>query len=193
MANWIAGNYYLNETQMQNNANLIRDTMNTWGWSLNAISAMLGNMETESTINPGIWQNLTVGTGGYGLVQWTPATNYTNWANANNHSLTDGYWQCVWLKDVTVPFGQWIPTSAYNLSWQQFLTSAESPAWLARAFLYNFERPEDPGATVVTRASDAEKWYTYLSGEEPGPDPGPGPSPGAKGTKLNFIYYPHFF
>lgn len=46
---------------------------------------MLGNMETESTINPGIWQSLNSGnaSGGFGLTQWTPATKYINWANNN--------------------------------------------------------------------------------------------------------------
>lgn len=197
MTDWIAKNAYLSETEMQVNAELVRDTMNAWGWSLEAICGMLGNMETESTINPGIWQDLTVGTGGYGLVQWTPARNYLNWANAHSYSITDGYYQCLWMKEMTVPTTQWIPTSRYNISWNSFVTSKQSPGYLARAFLYNFERPGDPGATENQRAADAEKWYKFLSGEEPGPDPGPGPGPTpgpvGKGTKLKFMYYPRFF
>ena len=42
-----------------------------------------GNMQSESAINPGRWQSDIVMPdptyAGYGLVQWTPYTKYTNW------------------------------------------------------------------------------------------------------------------
>jgi hypothetical protein len=43
-----------------------------------------GNMQSESAINPGRWQSDIVMPSdptyaGYGLVQWTPYTKYTNW------------------------------------------------------------------------------------------------------------------
>ena len=76
------------------------------GWSKEAISGMMGNIQKESTVNPGIWQNLTVGTGGYGLVQWTPATNWTNWADTHGYARDDGYGQLEWIDTETIPFGQ---------------------------------------------------------------------------------------
>ena len=78
---WTISNNYLTESQMQGNALEVYNFFSARGWTLNAISGMLGNMERESNINPGLWQSLDYGnySGGYGLVQWTPATNYTDW------------------------------------------------------------------------------------------------------------------
>ena len=77
---WTIGNFYLSESQRQANAYEVYLFFSGRGWTLNAIAGMLGNMESESNINPGIWQNLDAYNYnlGFGLVQWTPATNYTN-------------------------------------------------------------------------------------------------------------------
>lgn len=103
---------------------------------------MLGNMEIESNINPELWQSLKEGNynGGYGLVQWTPATNYTDWANAHGYDITDGYYQCVWLDEETEKSGQWIETTNYPISWEEFRKSTKGPDYLALVFLKNFER-----------------------------------------------------
>ena len=77
---WITGNRYLSMTEMQNNADIMYSFFTDHGWTVNAIAAMFGNMQTESTLNPGIWQDLDPFVGGYGLVQWTPYTNYSDWA-----------------------------------------------------------------------------------------------------------------
>lgn len=160
---WTIGNYYLSEVQMQGNALEIYNFLCGRGWSLEAISGTLGNMERESTINPGVWQSLNAGnySGGFGLVQWTPATNYTNWAGANGYAITDPAGQLIWLDTMTIPSGQWIATSSYPISFDQYKTSAASPEDLASAFMKNFERAgvEAEGE----RRSDARKWYNYLS------------------------------
>lgn len=50
---------------------------------------MLGNMQQESGINPGIWEVLPNANFGYGLVQWTPAIDkFFSWA-AKNTSLSN--------------------------------------------------------------------------------------------------------
>ena len=77
---WITGNRYLSMTEMQNNADIMYAFFTEHGWTVNAIAAMFGNMQTESTLNPGIWESLDPFGGGYGLVQWTPYTNYSDWA-----------------------------------------------------------------------------------------------------------------
>ncbi len=160
---WTISNSYLNETQMQGNALEVYNYFSTRGWTMNAIAGMLGNMESESTINPGIWQSLDYGnySMGYGLVQWTPATNYTNWATANGYDITDPEGQMIWIDTRTAPTGQWIATSAYNLSFESFKKSTQTPEWLASAFLKNFERA---GVEVESeRRSQARKWYNYLN------------------------------
>ncbi len=159
---WTIGNFYLTLEQMQGNALEAYKYFSERGWSLNAISGMVGNMQSESNINPGIWQSLDYGnySMGYGLVQWTPATNYTNWAAANGYDITDPTGQMQWINEVTTQVGQWIPTSGYPLSFDSFKGSEESPEYLASAFLKNFERA---GVEVEKeRRAQARYWYDFL-------------------------------
>lgn len=163
---WIKGNRYLSETEMQNNASIIKAYLVSKGWTLQSIAGVLGNMETESSINPGIWQSLNEGnmSGGYGLVQWTPATNFTDWADTNGYNWDDGDAQLLWIDSVTVSFGQWIPTTEYDFSFASFKTSTQTPEYLASAFLMNFERAGVE--KEEERRSQAQKWYSFISEEE---------------------------
>lgn len=172
---WIKGNRWLNMGEMQNNAQIIFSTLLSKGWTVNAIAGLLGNCQKESTINPGIWQNLNPNPNlGWGLVQWTPSTNYTDWASANGFSNDDGYGQLEWIDSETIPFGQWIPTSQYPLSFAEFKASTETPEYLADAFLRNFERPEV--IPQPEREEYARYWYDWWDGE-PVPPPNPKPEP----------------
>ena len=134
---WTIGNYALSQAQMNANAVEVYKYFSGRGWSLNAIAGILGNMQSESYVNPGVWQSLNEGnySGGFGLVQWTPATNYTNWAMANGYSITDPNGQLYWIDTLSESTGQWIPTGSYNMSWVAFKTSGSSPEDLASAFL----------------------------------------------------------
>ena len=159
----ISGNKYLSQEEMENNAKEIYAYFKDKGWTLNAIAGVLGNMQQESTINPGLWQSLKEYnySGGFGLVQWTPATKYTNWAVANGYAIDDGTGQMYWIDQLAESTGEWIKTSAYNLTWEQFKTSTETPEYLCSAFLKNFERA---GVEVEeTRKKYARKWYDFLS------------------------------
>ena len=92
---WISGNRYLSDTEMKNNAELILNYLTSKGWTKNAVCGMLGNMQTESTINPDVWESFNSGNtqGGYGLVQWTPATVLINWCNTKGKDYGNGYSQ----------------------------------------------------------------------------------------------------
>lgn len=159
---WITGNRYLTDAEEENNAYMFLYAMSGYGWTLNAIAGALGNIESESGINPGIWQNLyPTPSNGYGLVQWTPSTNYTNWAEQNGYAIDDGEGQCYWIANVTVTAGQWIGTPEYPITFDTFTSSTESPEYLASAFLHNFERPAD-FSTEETRREQAHKWYDFL-------------------------------
>ena len=150
-------------TEMQNNADIMYAFFIQHGWTVNAIAAMFGNMQTESTLNPGIWENLNPLVGGYGLVQWTPYTNYSDWAG-------DG-WQDNGQKEMErIIYGldhhlQWISTRLYPMSFQEFTTSEKPPAYLAQAFLYNYERPQVKPQPA--RSRQAEYCYEYRSGQPP--------------------------
>ena len=160
---WISGNRYLSLSEMQNNVDILHYFFRSAGWTDNAIAAMLGNMQSESTINPGIWESLEPYSGGYGLVQWTPYTNYSNWAGAG--------WQDNGQKEmerIIYELNNWlqlIPTDKYPLSFTGFALSDATPAYLAQAWLYNYERPGS--LNQPWRSTQANYWYQYITGQEP--------------------------
>lgn len=174
-----SGNYYLSLSQMKENASYIYGYLNARGWTLNSICGMLGNMQTESTINPGIWQSLNEGnlSGGYGLVQWTPATNYLNWADARGLERGSLDSQCERFEYEVANHLQWINP---NMTFQQFKESTDTAYNLGMKFLRYYERPKNPNQPI--RGTQANYWFTYLEGTDP-PDP-PDPGDGSNGGQL---------
>lgn len=160
-----SSNSYLNREQMTVNATYLMGEFINHGWSKNAIAGMLGNMERESTINPGVWQNLNEGnmSGGYGLVQWTPASNYITWASNNNYPIGDINGQIARIIYELENNLQYIPTNQYPMSFREFTVSTESPEYLASVFLHNYERA-GVGAEEERR-QNARYWYDNLDGE----------------------------
>lgn len=149
------------------NAQYILDNLTAVGWSKESVCAMLGNMQTESTINPGIWQDLAEGRLdlGYGLVQWTPASKYIEWANSNGYALGNMEGQFARLQWEIDNNQQWIPTDAYPMSFSAFKTSALTPEYLAQAFLRNYERPSNQNQP--NRSTQARYWYDTLTEGQP--------------------------
>lgn len=164
---WIKGNRWLTIGEMQNNATIIFNELLKNGFTVESICGLLGNTGGiytlgESSINPGIWQNLTPNPAlGFGLFQWTPSTNYTNWADVNGYDHDDGYGQLDWLINQTVPTGQWIPTSDYPETFNEFKASTKDPEYLAYVFLNNFERPAN--RNQPDRQRNARYWYEWYT------------------------------
>lgn len=203
------GNYYrsqdgtseaLSTTQMRTNANYIRAYLEDEGWTINAICGLLGNMQSESAINPSRWQSNDVGNmdGGYGLTQWTPATKYINWAKENgftDYGSMDGN-----LARIIYELnngGQYYPTSNYKETFKEFSKSTESPYYLACVFAWNYERSavvlygdeEEKEALRKARGGNANTWYEYLTGTTP-PSPPPTPSTSTRRRKgYNFVLF----
>jgi hypothetical protein len=125
---------------------------------------MLGNMQTESTINPGIWQSLDEGntSGGYGLVQWTPATKYFDWADSNSleYGQMDSNLQRI-LFEVENDL-QWIHPS---MTFQEYTQSTDTAYNLGMLFLEHYERPADQDQPQ--RGEQADYWFENLVGETP--------------------------
>ena len=144
----------LSRAKMETNALYICKYFLDKGWTMNAIAGILGNLEHESWINPGVTE---LGGSGFGLVQWTPPTKFTNWCDkqspklahddvdsqlariewerTNNQqysAITSSTWDPYWYHYKPV-FG---PTS-----FNEFATSTDTPFNLACAFLYNYEKP----------------------------------------------------
>lgn len=183
MPDYYSGNYFLSLTQMQVNALYLYGLLDNQGWTLNAISGLLGNTQTESTHNPGIWQNLTPNRGGYGLTQWTPYTKYTNWCAENGYTPSTMQAAAARLKfEVEHPSEQWVVHDDYPMTFREFTQSEDDPYTLAMVFLNNYEMPAN--LNQPKRGTQAQYWYEYLSGEEP-PDPPPGPGPGPGPSYIN--------
>lgn len=166
--NWYSSNKPLPLAEMTVNAQYILNYLRDRGWTKNAVCGMLGNMQVESTINPGIWENGNEGNlnGGFGLVQWTPATKYTKWANSHGYEWgnMDGQLQRI-IYEVTATGDekQWLSTGAYPMSFSQFTASYDTPYKLACAFLRNYERPKNPSSSEAQRGNNATDWYNLLS------------------------------
>lgn len=164
-----SGNRFLSQKEMKVNAQYIMTYLLGKGWTKNAIAGMLGNMQSESTINPGIWQNLSAGNTrlGYGLVQWTPATKYINWAKGKglDYKQMDSQLQRI-LYEVKANI-QWMDSS---MTFKQFTQSTDSPRSLGMKFLNSYERPAD--RNQPHRGTQAEAWFDSLNGEGSGGEGG---------------------
>ena len=165
--------YPLSQNEMEDNVDQIYAQLYSgYTWSINAICAVLGNMEYESYLNPAQTQGgypTDSMHGGYGLVQWTPASKIKNWCQQNNHSIYSGYWQCYYLANEYS--GEWIPTTNYPESFAEFTHSGQTLDYLTKCFFYNYER----GTWNNQRVTMAENWYRYLMGTDPPPEPTPTP------------------
>lgn len=163
---WIGGNRYLSQTEMENNATIIWNYLASKGWTLNAVSAILGNMQSESTINPNIWESLTVDySRGYGLVQWTPASKYIDWAGADWENGDKELDRIIYEVDNGL---QWFsnpnaPIVNPPITFKEFTTSTEPPETLADYFLWYYEHP---AITIQpNRSEQAITWFNFLGGE----------------------------
>lgn len=194
----ISGNYYLTRSQTEENAREFYNFMLNNGFNVYSVCAMLGNIQVESGVNPGIWENLNYGNlnGGYGLVQWTPATKILNWLENNNFDQESGQGQMeriIWEKDNGE---QWSATSDYPLSFSQFagysnssMTDEEICKYLANAFLRNYERPKNQNQPQ--RGVNAWEWFKFFGAVGPvNPEPGEPVEPDQpiEGPKFDIVY-----
>lgn len=171
MSNWVVGNRYLNTAEMQNNAQIIYDRLKN-GWTKNAICALLANMQSESNINPGIWEGLNEGnlSGGFGLVQWTPATKYRNWHDSyfGDTNYTDGNKQIsriIYEVNNGIEWGTGL--SQQGLNFLGFTKSTLDPYTLAVEFMLCYEKPAPQYSTPyyqAIRGNNARAWWDYFGG-----------------------------
>ena len=190
---WVTRDDYLTQSEMENNVTLTRNYLHAQGWSDNAIAALCGNMEYESSISPGRKEIMPAGQtwtsdDGYGLCMWTPASKLFNWLSSKGYTdRTFGNYQLEYIIDTP---GQWgnsgdphAPSVSPPITWSEFTTSTLPPATLAIWFMYYWERPSyDPNVNQgAQRQAWAEDWYTYITGQPPEP---PEPGPGGRGKYI---------
>ena len=133
------------------------------GWTKNAICGMLGNMEYESDgLVP--TRDEYSGGGGYGLLQWTPASKLKDWATQNNLDYTTTNTQCLRVQyEFEGNYIQYVNRSC-NLSFSAYSKSTETPEYLAECFVINYENPNAQALqnSLQDRKNNARKWFNTL-------------------------------
>lgn len=183
MSNWVTKigvEPSMTEAEKQNNAYIIWGFFAARGYTIEAVSGLLGNMDQESQINPGCKETAS-DQSGWGLIQWTPASNYFWWFNFHGWDFFDGDAQCEKIaEEIENNRDPWLPTSQYPYSgyeWSQ-LTDIEEAT---RAYFAERERGDPAQAHMQYRIDRANYWNNYLGGQPtpptpPTPPPAPTPS-----------------
>lgn len=155
----------LSESDSLKNAQIVANHF-AGKWTPQAISAMCGNMRHESSINPLLYE---FGYGhsldrGFGLVQWTPATKLKNWADSRGLNWQDGDTQLDRIDYEKANGIQWITTSSYPLSFNEFAKSTANTDYLTQAFTWNYERPNRTAGqnSMSARQAFARKCFASL-------------------------------
>lgn len=171
---WISQNNYLSYSDALNNAEIIFSliTQHIPGMSREAICGILGNMWKESTVNPGIWENLdsTNPSGGYGLTQWTPSTKLSprlslvgdGSDNGDNQTLVVIQELTTGANNSASPFAQWYDTGQWTISGLMSTTDIE---YAVECFMRGYERPNEQYADLATRIDYARRFYEDITGE----------------------------
>ena len=180
------GYYNKEDIEAQENAIMIYSTLAAYGWTLQAVCGMLGNIAYESAYNPWRWEgdvvisstdsyNISVATNhGYGLVQFTPASKYV-WNSAaqsmQNFSPNysdipgtpeDGRAQCEYINS----YADYYPTTTWPQSYSDFKAWTGSAEDAASIWIHNYERPQSY-STENNRRTTAAWWYNFLGGITP--------------------------
>ena len=165
---WTARNGYLTAAETAGNAQEVANFFLAQGWSRNAISAMIGNMQGESGVNPGIWEELRPYWRGYGLTQWSPYTKLSDWADNLGYTwLDNGPTQCKRIDWESLNNEQWFRNDHIGvdppISFTEFSVSNLPLNTLTNYFLWFYEHPTDPGPTTqAIRQGYAQNWYDTL-------------------------------
>ena len=199
---WVSDDRYLTQSEMENNANIIINYYRGVGINDCTIAAILGNMQAESTLSPGLNER---GGGGYGLVQWTPKQDLIDACSTLSLSpYTSGDVQIqVIIEEIIGPSSvrQWYTSQAFIQNYYNSGATADmigitgldfldntmnwTPDKLAVLFMAGYERPSyDPNINHYTnRQQYALNWYSYMGGIIP-----PTPS-GRKKKGYNFVLF----
>lgn len=163
----------------EHNALVIAQIMRGYGWKDNVIAGIFGNMQVESSFNPGAYYGFSeYSSVSMGLAQWDPTSKYEEWADENGYSpYIDIEYQCERIKYESENGLQWVRRSSFdNMTFPEFLASEESPEFLAKVFVASYEIPAkwinggtDREEVYAERAEKAAYWYEIITGS-PYPD-----------------------
>lgn len=159
-------------TQSEANASYIWAYFKAKGWSDSAVAGLVGNCTHESYTNPAFHE---VGGSGFGIVQWTPSSNYINWARPRglpvdtDVSDPERYLlgQCERIMFELNTGIEFYPNNRYDRNWmsyrdwKSYITNTLEPEDAAWLFMSNYERPAYGAAmaSLNARKSYARRWF----------------------------------
>lgn len=167
---WIDGyQVWLTESESLNNAQLVVNHFTGTDWKKESLSAMLGNMRHESSVNPNMYEYGYDWSAdrGFGLVQWTPRSKYWDWATAQGLDPYSGDSQLARIDYEVVNNIQWIPKDTYgNMTFAQFRgnTGNWTTDYLTEAFTWSYERPNETAGwdSMPERKAFAQRCFNEL-------------------------------
>lgn len=163
----------LSQEEKEYNASRAMTTLRQNGFTIYSAAGIVGNMWAESQMNPGQWQSGTPYSGGYGLVQWSPWSDYWPWPEGSTDWLNNGPRQMeriLYERDNGLEF---YPSHTYpTWTWRKYqvfepeegLTPTETVNVCASVFLYNYLRPSDPAGSEANRKYHARYVYEHCPG-----------------------------
>lgn len=179
----------LTDTQTNANAEWIYNFLtNTQNCSGRGACAILGNMQMESGLNPGAWEIMSDENLGYGIIQFTPASRFLDWASsqgilkppfnytlptaANNLAAKDpeellstemDFLMIDLAKYFSRPDSGDIPFPELNIqTFNGFKRSDGTVAQLTEVFQEYYVRPANPNATLQNRINFATAWAKFF-------------------------------
>lgn len=183
--------------QTDNASEIWRTLVNVYGWTENSASAVIGNFQSESALNPGQFEhgkNYSM-SDGFGLGQWTPATKISNYiGSTNKDDMADGAKQMLYFISHPGQYSTYFlnPDGSsryysetglpYITNMADFSQSNASISDLTKLWAICWERPgsAEYHRSISTRINRASHWFNEFSGSPTPPtppDPPPPPEP----------------
>lgn len=133
-----------------------------------AVAAIMGNMEAESSFNPGSIEVNSSPDKGHGLCQWTFGrwTTLEKRANEAGVAWNDIGLQLDYLWDELTGNGVTKQLTGSSCTSINALNSMPTIAQATEAFCWSFERPRKSTAHIDRRISSAQKIYDLYAGKE---------------------------
>lgn len=180
----------ITQAEQENNATEFYNYFINYGCTLESICGMLGNIQAESSLNPGNKQTAS-SSSGWGLIQWTPSTVLVDWCRSRNFLWYDGAIQCYVIEcegeGKEGCAGRFFANSGYNYSWTEF-TQLTNVAEATKAYMFERERPSSTDPTA--RIDYANAWYQFFTSSPPPPTPPTPPIPFKRKFPIIFMI-PH--
>lgn len=180
--------------QTDNASEIWRTLVNVYGWTENSASAVIGNFQYESALNPGQFEhgkNYSM-SDGFGLGQWTPATKISNYiGSTNKNDMADGAKQMLYFLASPGQYSTYFlnPDGSsryysetglpYITNMADFSRSNASIEKLTKLWAICWERPgsAEYHRSISTRIDYATHWFNEFSGSPTPPSPPEPPTP----------------